>query len=118
MDITSENHLQAIDSLRAAGVHLVRHGGRSHLALRKSLRRRLGPRHQADRTRQVGHASPQLIKTGNDLEVEASRIDLAGGIQGLFEAEVFHEALLQLCHLVCVTIEQGELVETGADGAL
>ena len=117
-DVTGEDGGEAADPLAVAGVDLVRHGGGADLALLETLGKQALAGHEAQGGGEARRAGAELVKSGHDLEVERARIHLADRAEGAAKAEMLDDAGLKLGNLGRVPVEEGELVELGADGAL
>ena len=68
--VAADHHGEPVDSLTAAGVHLVRHRRRAHLTLRESLGDQLVSGHQPDAGGQIRRRGRGLGECGDRIEVE------------------------------------------------
>src|SRR5690606_35217681 len=87
-------------------------------AFGETLARELVPGHEAQSLREAGGSRGDLVEHGDDLEVEAARIDLADVGKDRPDPEMGGEAMLQFEDFAGVAVEEAELVELSADRAL
>ncbi len=116
-EVAFEDDVEAVHALAGAVVHFVRHGGAADLAFGETLAGQLVPGHEAQGAGEAGGAGGELAEGGDDLEIQAARIDLAGGVERGGDAEVAEDAGFEFAGLGGVAIKKGDLVEPGADGA-
>ena len=116
--VAAQHHLESVDALARAGVHLVRHGGRADLAGLEALGDQLVPGHEPDGLGERRGAGAELHERGDDLVVERARVDLTDRVEGAGEAEVRGDPALELGHLAGVSAEQVEHVLRRAHRAL
>ena len=117
-EVAFQDGVEAVDALAGTGVHLVGHGGGTGLSWREAFGGGFVTGHEAEGLGEGGRAAAEFDKRGDDGEVEGAGVDLAYVFPDVGNAEVGGEALLELGHLRGVAIEEGELVELGADSAL
>jgi hypothetical protein len=115
-EVTFEDGVEAVDALAAAAVHLVRHGGGADLALAKPSPANSWPAMRR-RVRRSWRAGGELEEGGDDLEIEAARIDLADGREGAGKPR-WEDAVDPVGDLGGIAVEEGELIELGAHRAL
>ena len=105
-EVALQHHMQAVDALAGAAVHLVRHGGGADLALGKTFAGEFVAGHQAQRLGEVAGTAGEIAERAHDAEVEAARIHLADGIERFGQAEMHEDALLERARLAGIAIEK------------
>ena len=95
----------------------MRHGGGAGLAGGKAFGSGFVTSHEAKGFGEGGRAAAEFDERGDDGEVEGAGVDLTDVFPDVGDAEVGGEAFFELGDFGGVAIEEGKLVELGADRA-
>ena len=117
LHVSSHHPAQPRDLFTGHRISFVRHGGGADLALGEAFRCEFMPGHEAQSAGETGGTAGNLAKRGDDLHVEAARINLTNSVESGRHAKMMQDAVFKLTRLGGVAIEERDLIKAGADGA-